>query len=247
VFIADRVGIYGFPTAVHITDTGRAVINKASFVGNYSAIASDGGSLSIKGAIVNRNEFGVSLASGAKAEIKDSTVFARNGVAMVANSSRIFLDDPSKDNAAIVRSSPALVAFNSNVRVGNIVADAPNSWLGASGHSGSTAQVSGSGTLRPDAPGVSPKDYAIFTSGCDFTYHDPSLYSGKSQIPTISAVASNISVKATSKDVAATTIISQRSFINFDSSSVNTTSARSGPKSTTNIFSDKSTYSPPKV
>ncbi len=247
VFIADRVGIYGFPTAVHITDTGRAVINKASFVGNYSAIASDGGSLSVKGAIVNRNEFGVSLASGAKAEIKDSTVFARNGVAIVANSSRVFLDDPSKDSAAIIRSSPALVAFNSSIRVGNIVADAPVSWLGASGHSGGTAQVSGSGTLRPNEPGVSPKDYAIFASGCDFTYHDPSLYGGKSQIPTISAVASDISVKATSRDVAAATIISQRSFINFDSSSVNTTSARSGPKSTTNIFSDKSTYSPPKV
>lgn len=246
VFIGDKVGVYGFPTALHVTDTGRAVVNKASFVGNYNAIAADGGSVTTKGTIVNRNEFGLSLASGAKAEVKDGTIFARNGIAMVSNSSRLFVDDPAKNAAAVVRGSPAIVAFNSSVRVGNVVADAPVSWLGPSGHSGGSGQASGSGTLRPGEPGVDPKNYAVFVSGCDVTYHDPALYNSKSQIPTISSISSNIAVKASSREVAAATIISQRAFFNYDSSSVNTTSARSGPKSSTDIFSDKSSYSPPK-
>lgn len=77
VYIADTTGIYGFPVGVHVVDTGKAVIEKASIVGCYNAVAADAASLTLKGTVINRNQFGVSVAENAKADIRNRTILQK--------------------------------------------------------------------------------------------------------------------------------------------------------------------------
>ena len=212
----------------------------------YNAVAADAASVTLKGSVINRNQFGVSVAENVKADVRSRTIFARNGIAMVANGARIHVDDPANSNAAIVRSSPSIVSFNGSLRIGNMVADTPSSYLGPSGHSGTSGSVSASGNLSPNNPGSTPLNYTIYAANSnvvmDYTYSQSDL-----QIPVVAFNTTNLVAKSSSKTDDARTVVGTRSFINIDTLSFQQSSAKSGPKSSTTIFGNKESYIPPKV
>lgn len=197
--------IYGFPCGIH-SYGGRVVVDGGIFGANYNAIAADNSKVKIKGAKINRNEFGVSLVNS-DAEVKGKTVLARNGYAFVSNGSRIRIDDLS-DTAAIVRGSPSLVALNSpSVVVGSLVSDHPIRFMG-----GSYIPIGASASVDT----LPSNNYSIFAINSNVTLTDSNMNS-KGDIPIIGLAATNVSVVSRDINTSGIDIALKRSAIYKDS------------------------------
>ena len=225
VVIGQDTGILRFPTGLHVLQGGNAVIDGGVFVGNYNAIGADRSQVKVKGAIISRNEFGISAVNSAVNIIGNGTrpsIFGRNGVAVALQSSNLKVSDPTTTNAMVVRQSPAIVAFNSaSVDVGNMVADHPFSWLGAIGGTGTTGVVG--------STGQAPKSYSIYASSSNYTFTDPFLNSHKTQVPVAVLDTTSVQVKTSTTSIDALTLIGQRSLLAKNENTKGSTSTVKAP------------------
>ena len=194
LYIGAGVGILSFPTGVHAAMGAKVISDGAYFMGNYNAIGGDNASIAIKNSsVLNRNQFGLSL-NNSDGDVRGASVFARNGLAIASQSSSLLMRDPTKASAAIIRQSPAVVAFNSaSVVLDNIVADHPNYWMAcgtAGGQTASTTMI-----LTPS------NTYSVYGMNSTISVTDPPLSSARGnvvQIPWFGFDNTNVAVRTTS-------------------------------------------------
>jgi|LakMenE01Jun11ns_1017448.scaffolds.fasta_scaffold9956468_3 microcystin-dependent protein len=197
--------IYGFPCGIH-SYGGRLVVDGGIFGANYNAIAADNSKVKIKGAKINRNEFGVSLVNS-DAEIKSKTILSRNGHAIVSSGSRIRVDDLF-DTAAIVRGSPSLVALNSpSVIVGSLVSDHPIRFMG-----GEYIPIGASASINS----LPSNNYSMFVMNSNLTFIDSNT-NNKGDVPILGLASTDVSLISKDINTNADNIILKRSAIYKDS------------------------------
>lgn len=203
VVIGQNTAVTHFPTGVHMVNGGKAFIDGGVIVGCYNGVAADNAEIKTKGAIINRNQFGASLNLGklevlAKSELRP-TIFGRNGLAIASQSAEVRINDVTKTVAAVVRESPAIVAFNSpSVVLNNIVADHPARFMGlALGGDGTTGSTGTSG--------INTNSYSYYSVNTKMSFLDPDLASKNAkanQIPVLAVDSTDIVVRTQSTDSA---------------------------------------------
>ena len=204
VNIGSKSAFLDFPTGLHMVDGGKAIVNGGVFVGNYNGIAVDDSTVTIRGAIISRNQFGASTSNGklnVKAKNGIPTVFGRNGLACAVQSSDFEANDITAKNAMIVRESPAIAAFNSpSVVVQNAVADNPSRWMGVkiAGNQVFAASTTASSNLNTNS-------YSMYAVNSKFSLTDPALANtlGKgNSIPVLTLDSTDIILRTKSNDTA---------------------------------------------
>jgi hypothetical protein len=202
VNIGAKSAILDFPTGLHMVDGGKAAVKGGVFVGNYNAIGVDNSTATIEGAIISRNQFGVSTNNGmldVKARNGIPTVFGRNGLACAVQSSDFRANDITAKNAMIVRESPAIAAFNSpSVVVQNAVADTPARWMGAKIAGSQTGGTASTSTLTTNS-------YSIYAVNSKFSFTDPALaitINKGNSLPVIALDSTDLILRTKSTDTA---------------------------------------------
>jgi hypothetical protein len=202
VNIGAKSAILDFPTGLHMVDGGKAAVKGGVFVGNYNAIGVDNSTATIEGAIISRNQFGLSTNNGmvdVKAKNGIPTVFGRNGLACAVQSSDFRANDITAKNAMIVRESPAIAAFNSpSIIVQNAVADTPARWMGAKIVGGQTGGTASTSTLTTNS-------YSMYAVNSKFSFTDPALattINKGNSLPVIALDSTDLILRTKSTDTA---------------------------------------------
>lgn len=190
------IAISRWPTGVH--SLGGSVVAKNMFVNQcYNGIGLDNAAkLTLDGGSISRNQFGVSFRDGSVGDVKNRVMFGRNGVgiASVAGST-VRLYDAGSPVAAIARECPLLVAYNSNVVLGNVVSGPSKEWLG------STLGYAGGGAAAVTASNETARSYSVYTTGSPVTLHDAKIAAQADQvnsIPLLTAISSPIQLRTQS-------------------------------------------------
>lgn len=227
VVVGQDTGILRFPTGLHILAGGHGTVDGGVFVGNYNAIGVDKSQVKIKGAIISRNQFGVSAVNGEVEVLGKNrtrpTVFGRNGLAIASQSSVLKVNDPTVSNAAVVRQSPAIVAFNSpSIIVSNMVADHPYAWMGSLGGTGTTGVTGSTGTNE--------NAYSFYSVNSNFSYTDPDLIGQRNQLPVIVLDSTTLLLRSAAATIDPFVTIGQKSSIGKNAHTVGTTYSVKKPK-----------------
>jgi microcystin-dependent protein len=236
--VGENTAITYFPTGIHVVDGGKVTLDGSVIVGCYNGVAADNSEIKTKGAIISRNQFGVSANMGrievyGKSERKP-TIFGRNGLAIASQSSEVRINDVSKTVAAVVRESPAIVAFNSpSVVLNNIVADHPIRFMGtALGGDGTTGAT---GTT-----GISTNSYSFYGVNSKMSFLDPDLASTNqkaNQIPVLAVDSTDIVVRTQSDDTSENVLKKKTKFAKGDDVGTTKPTVRP-PKGTPTVFEE---------